>query len=240
MTTYEMKLQTSPFEKIKAGSKTIEIRLNDEKRRLLKIGDRIVFSLMTDPSQKIEVEIIDLYKHPSFLELFDVHSASDFGGTDKAELMGIRKYYSEEDEQKYGVLGIKIKYIRERGEVPQIIEDVGFDFSWSEEKVWALDIPVDEMDIGELTWHFDVPFLWEKGVYDLKPQDVINNPDAHKKEFERTMKADLAHPIDIMENKGRWLILDGLHRLMKSSIQGKKKVRVRKVSRDFIPKILEG
>lgn len=123
--------------------------------------------------------------------------------------------------------------------IPQIIKDVGFDFNWSEEKVWALKIPVEEMDIAELIWHFDIPFLWEKGVYDLKPQEVIDNPEAHKEEYERTMRADLAYPIDIMENKGRWLILDGLHRLMKAFILGMKKVQVRKVPRELIPKIMK-
>jgi len=57
---------------------------------------------------------------------------------------------------------------------------------------------------------------------------VIDNPEAHKEEYERTMKADMEYPIDIMENRGRWLILDGLHRLMKAAILGEKKVKVRK------------
>lgn len=124
-------------------------------------------------------------------------------------------------------------------DIPQIIKDVGFDFNWSEEKVWALDVPVEEIPINLLTWHFDVPFLWENGVYNLKPQDVIDNPDAHKEEYERMMKADLIHPIDVMENKGRLLILDGLHRLMKASVLEMGKVKVRKVSRELIPKILK-
>lgn len=123
--------------------------------------------------------------------------------------------------------------------IPQIIKDVGFDFDWSEEKVWALDVPVEEISIDELTWHFDIPFLWENGVYNLKPQDVIDNPDKHKKEYERTMKADLIHPIDIMMNKGKWLILDGLHRLMKASILNMKIVKVRKIPRERIPDILK-
>lgn len=124
-------------------------------------------------------------------------------------------------------------------DIPQIIKEVGFDFSWSEEKVWALEVPAEDMDIAELTWHFDIPFLWEGGVYNLKPQEVIDNPDRHMKEYVRTMSADLLHPIDIMENKGRWLILDGLHRLMKASILKMKKVQVRKVSRDRIPDIIK-
>ena len=42
--------------------------------------------------------------------------------------------------------------------LPKIIEEVGFDFHWSEEKVWALNVPVEEMDIKDLEWHFDIPF----------------------------------------------------------------------------------
>ena len=123
-------------------------------------------------------------------------------------------------------------------DIPQIIKDVGFDFNWSEEKVWVLDVPTEDMDINELTWHFDIPFLWENGgVYNLTPREVIEHPEAHEAEYERTMKADLVHPIDIMQNKGRWLILDGLHRLMKASILGMDKVQVRKVPRERISEI---
>lgn len=127
-----------------------------------------------------------------------------------------------------------------KADYPQIIKDVGFDFSWSEEKVWALDVLVTKMDINELTWHFDIPFLWEGGgIYNLKPQEIIEYPNEHQEEYERTMKADLKHPIDIMENKGRWLILDGLHRLMKASIQGLPEVDVRIIPRDKISKIIK-
>ena len=122
-------------------------------------------------------------------------------------------------------------------EIPQIIKDVGFDFHWSEEKVWALEVPTEEINIGELTWHFDVPFLWENGVYNLTPKEVIDNPNVHTGEYERTMKSDLIHPIDIMENKGRWLILDGLHRLVKAQILNYRSVKVRKIRRSEIKSI---
>lgn len=36
---HEMKLNNGPFERIKNGTKTIELRLNAEKRQLLKIKD---------------------------------------------------------------------------------------------------------------------------------------------------------------------------------------------------------
>ena len=124
--------------------------------------------------------------------------------------------------------------------IPKIIKDIGFDFNWNEKKVWALDVPVIEMDIEELTWHFDIPFHWYGNeVYNLKSREVIENPEKYKDEYDRTMKANLSHPIDIMENKGRWLILDGLHRLMKAYIQKMDKVQVRIIPRDKIPEIIK-
>ena len=41
---YEMKLNDEPFQKIRDGKKTIELRLFDEKRRKLELGDHIIFS----------------------------------------------------------------------------------------------------------------------------------------------------------------------------------------------------
>ena len=41
---HKMKLYSSPFEMIKSGEKTIELRLFDEKRQKVKIGDKIVFT----------------------------------------------------------------------------------------------------------------------------------------------------------------------------------------------------
>ncbi len=123
---------------------------------------------------------------------------------------------------------------------PDIIKKVGFDFPWDNKKVWALDIPVEEMPIKELQWHFDIPFHWhDGGKYNLTSWDIINHPDTYQKEYERTMACDLKYPIDIMENRGKWLILDGLHRLMKAQILGMDAVKVRKIPREKIPEIRE-
>ena len=44
---HQMKLRSDPFERIKSGKKTIEIRLYDEKRRKIKEKDFIEFTLST-------------------------------------------------------------------------------------------------------------------------------------------------------------------------------------------------
>ncbi|NQV12902.1 MAG: ParB N-terminal domain-containing protein [Parcubacteria group bacterium] len=122
--------------------------------------------------------------------------------------------------------------------LPKIIKEVGFDFDWSESKVWALDFPVEEIPLSALAWHFDIPF-WDflDDNYNLAPNQVISDPVKFEIEYSRTMKADLSHPIDIMKNKDRWLILDGLHRLVKAKILGYNKVSVRKIPRTEISKI---
>ena len=68
---HKMKLNESPFERIKNGTKTIEFRLYDEKRQKIEIGDKIEFSKVSDMQEKLVVDVIDLYKEKSFEKLFE-------------------------------------------------------------------------------------------------------------------------------------------------------------------------
>ena len=101
-----MRLQLLPFEQIKSGSKSIEARVNDDKRQLLRVGDEIVFSLLDDSSQKINTQIINLQKFPNFKELFAAFSPDQYGSVNKDEYVGMYKYYSKDEEVKYGVIAI--------------------------------------------------------------------------------------------------------------------------------------
>ena len=59
---HQMKLLESPFERIKNGTKTIEFRLFDEKRKQIKIGDQIEFSKLPDLKEKLLVDVIEYIK----------------------------------------------------------------------------------------------------------------------------------------------------------------------------------
>lgn len=108
-----MRLTKKPFEQIANGEKIIESRLHDEKRQKLAVGDTIEFTLLDDPSRTITTRVLALYGYPTFKELFDHFEPSVFGGTSKKSLTNdIKKYYSDYDEQKYGVVGIKIEKIK--------------------------------------------------------------------------------------------------------------------------------
>jgi len=105
-----MKLQPSPFKKMKRGTKTIEIRLYDEKRRKIKIGDEIKFSLATDPTQTIKAVVVSLKKFPTFKEMFKAYPTEKYGSENQNEWNLMYKYYSLEEEVKYGVLAIQVKF----------------------------------------------------------------------------------------------------------------------------------
>ena len=120
---------------------------------------------------------------------------------------------------------------------------VGLDFgNWDEEKIWSLELPVIEMDIKDLIWHFDAPW-WPNDSgerWTITPWDVIRQNESSKNEQIKMEKADLLYSIDILENKGKWLVLDGLHRLAKAYKHGQEKVKVRIIPRERLSEIITG
>lgn len=104
---HKMKLNESPFERIKNGTKTIEFRLYDEKRQQIKVGDKIEFSKLPDLQEKLLVEVIELYRGNTFENLFKKLNIDE--DEIKRKTKSMKQYYSHEKEKEYGVLGIKIK-----------------------------------------------------------------------------------------------------------------------------------
>ena len=107
---HKMKLQEDPFERIKNGTKTVEFRLYDEKRQTIQIGDEIEFTNITN-GEKLSVDIINLHKYPSFEELYKHFDKVEMGYAEDepAESKDMEAYYSKEEQDKYGVLGIEIR-----------------------------------------------------------------------------------------------------------------------------------
>ena len=111
---YEMKLQPKYYDFILNGTKRIEIRLNDEKRQQIRIGDTIRFLEETDLNEFFEVKVIGLLKYNTFEEMFkdfDISVLADKTMT-KDELINVlEQFYPKEKQDKYGVLGIRIELI---------------------------------------------------------------------------------------------------------------------------------
>ncbi len=109
---HKMKLQPRYFDYILNGTKRIELRLNDEKRRLIKTGDTIIFYKMPEEKESLTVKVIDLLHYKSFKDLLNDYDISIFSSKDdtKEDLLNVlEEFYTKEDQEKYGVLGIRIK-----------------------------------------------------------------------------------------------------------------------------------
>jgi len=111
---FNMYLKENPFNKIANGSKDIELRLNDEKRSKINVGDTIEFTL-NDSDKKVEVVVLNLYKYKSFKEVYDTFDKVRLGYNKKeiCNYKDMEEYYSIEDIEKYGVVAIEIKLLSE-------------------------------------------------------------------------------------------------------------------------------
>lgn len=109
---HELRLHDEPFELIKKGTKTIEMRLYDEKRRLIKENDIIEFTNRIT-GEKIKTKVIKLHLFNSFRELYNNFDNESLGYkvSEIKDPKDMEKYYTKEEECKYGVVGIEIELI---------------------------------------------------------------------------------------------------------------------------------
>lgn len=107
-----MNLNPEPFEMIRSGKKTIELRLNDEKRKSINVDDTIIFTNTEDSGMQISATVKALHKFRTFAELYENLPLLKCGYTevdiDNAKPEDMNIYYSKELEVKYGALGIEL------------------------------------------------------------------------------------------------------------------------------------
>ena len=107
----EMKLNPSPFAMIKSGEKTIELRLFDEKRQKIKPGDTIVFT-NNATGETLKASVKKLYRFENFRQLYAALPLLQCGYTEEdvcqAKPSDMEAYYSVDQQEKYGVVGIAI------------------------------------------------------------------------------------------------------------------------------------
>jgi ASC-1-like (ASCH) protein len=107
MQTHTIHLHPKPYAAVSGGSKAIELRLYDDKRRQIKLGDELLFVSRQDEAQTTRTRVTGLLFYQSFADLFAHTDAAAFGGSDAVSLLHeIRQFYSAADEQVSGVIGI--------------------------------------------------------------------------------------------------------------------------------------
>ena len=131
---HEMRLDPDIFEQIENGNKTIEYRLYDEKRRKIKVGDKIEFNKRPDFKEIILVEVLEIFTEKTFEDLFRKFYIDKDKIIESASYMN--RFYSPDKIEEYGVVAIKFSVINHffrytynklvRDNIPENIEkDIG-------------------------------------------------------------------------------------------------------------------
>ena len=110
--THEMKLQPEYYNFILNGTKRIEIRLYDEKRQNIKLGDTIKFLKEPELSESFNAKVTGLLRYNSFKDMFkdfDISMLSDKSMTKEELIKVLEQFYTKEKQERYGVLGIRIE-----------------------------------------------------------------------------------------------------------------------------------
>jgi ASC-1-like (ASCH) protein len=109
---HAMGLYEEPFESMKTGKKEFEVRLYDEKRRKIKVGDIIEFMRIPENGETLQVEVLELRPYDTFRDMYEDIPFSLFdceGWTMEEMLEGTYDIYTREQEKQWGTLAIKIK-----------------------------------------------------------------------------------------------------------------------------------
>lgn len=126
-------------------------------------------------------------------------------------------------------------WIKREG-LPAALAEVYVDFYWSQQKLWNLDVKVSEIEISQLVWILDFP-IWYLDPNPV-PNTILKDPASDCSHWQRVLNADLDYPVHVLKWKGRLLILDGIHRLLRTKKEGNPMIRAKIIEKKDIEKIL--
>ena len=110
----EMKLQEKYYNYILTGTKRIEIRLYDEKRQKIKIGDTIKFLKEQNLDESFKAKVIGLLRYGNFSDLFkdfDISILADKNISKDDLIKTLETFYPKDKQKEYGVIGIRIELL---------------------------------------------------------------------------------------------------------------------------------
>ena len=112
----QIHLDPEIYEQVKNGTKNVEARVNDEKRRQIKIGDKIEVLKRPEETESLWVRVTKLVPFKDFKELADrypIERLYSAGYTKEKYLALFPKFYTEEEINKYGTVAIEFEVVDE-------------------------------------------------------------------------------------------------------------------------------
>lgn len=107
----ETKVHLHPdvFEIVKQGIKDVEVRVNDEKRRKLHVGDTLIFLKRPLEDEQIVKKVKALEYYDNFKELVEYYEMKRIyleNYTKEMYLNEMARFYTQEEQDEYGVVAI--------------------------------------------------------------------------------------------------------------------------------------
>jgi hypothetical protein len=125
--------------------------------------------------------------------------------------------------------------------IPSELKDFILPFNWDVKKVWELPAQIEEVELSTFEFMFDLPFWSSRPnagmLFDVSPNEVLENFPAYPHQRERVENADIRYPIDFIFENDSYYILDGLHRLARYKLMGRKTIKIRKHKLEIRAKI---
>ena len=107
---HTMNVKTKYYNLLKSGKKIIELRLFDEKRQKIKVGDEIIFSDSSNSNDNFKATVLKLHHAENFDELCQIIKPEQAGFSSKEELISVlEEFYTPSAQKKFGVVEIEIK-----------------------------------------------------------------------------------------------------------------------------------
>ncbi len=118
MAIHRMNLQTKFYNFIKDGTKRIEVRLFDEKRQKIQLGDIVEF--YNSKGEIIGARVTGVLRYRTFEDLFrdfDVSILADRTMTKEELQKTLEGFYDKEKQLSFGVIGIRFEVLKKYPEV---------------------------------------------------------------------------------------------------------------------------
>ena len=112
---HDMDLYPASFRRIKEKHKTVEMRLNDEKRQKIQVNDLVFFHNAENEYDVLRCKVIGLQKFKDFFELYSHYDPFSLGYL-KGDIVSpedMYVYYSKERIEQYGALAMEIEYLND-------------------------------------------------------------------------------------------------------------------------------
>ncbi len=111
---HKMKLNDSAFERMKNKEKKREYRVNDEKRKLVRVGDIIEFSKLSNEEEKILMDVNNIENFNSLEDAISSHFEEDFSNRhpdfqSACNSFYQKGYYSKEEIKENGIVVFEVK-----------------------------------------------------------------------------------------------------------------------------------